>query len=100
MDIDEVKKRCDPFGLHPLIYPLGDDHHTESPLTAQDIRLGHALAYVMGTLFTDNEKALQESRYSFDEITSAQEWARVARALRTHGLRIQDQAADSGTMVR
>jgi hypothetical protein len=60
-------------------------HHTEFPLTEGDKAIGDALAYFLGTLFSDVDE-----RWFHYERTSINEWARVARALRVHGLMIAD----------
>lgn len=87
---EEVRKeRCEPLGLHPLHDPLGDDHHTDTPFLEEDKRVGEALAYFLGTLFADVEG--EHSRYWYHQRTSIDEWSRVARALRVHGLRITNR---------
>lgn len=80
--------RCAAIGLHPLYEPLGEDHHTDRPFTAQDREVGDALAHFLGTLFADVDG--EGSRYWYHERTSVDEWSRVARALRIHGLKIAD----------
>ena len=72
--------------LHPLDHPMGDGHHTDAPYTDIDRAIGDHLAFYMGTLFSDVDG--EHSRYWYHERTSVDEWSRVARALRIHGLRI------------
>lgn len=85
-ELDPVGK-AHKLGLHPLRSPLGDvEHHTDVPLTAEDIAIGGALAWFMGTMYSDVGE-----RYFYYERTSVDEWARVARALRIHGLKISDK---------
>ncbi len=80
-------ERCEAVGLHPLLNPMGDDHHTDAPFINQDDAIGDALAYFLGTLFADQDS---NPRYWYYERTSVDEWRRVARALRVHGLHIAD----------
>lgn len=56
--------------------PRGDLHHSEVALTEEDKALGDDLAYAMGDLWIDENMA------------PVWQWARVARALRFHGLKI------------
>lgn len=84
----EAQAKCEPFGLHPKRHPMGDDHHTDAPFTDDDEKLGDALAWFLGTLFSDVDG--ENSRYWYHERTSVDEWRRVARALRIHGLKIGD----------
>jgi hypothetical protein len=72
--------------LSPKKAPMGADHHTDAPLTDEDVRIGGLLAYDLGTLFADVEG--KNSRYWYHERTSIDEWSRVARALRIHGLMV------------
>jgi hypothetical protein len=68
---------------------MDDGHHTEDSFTTDDIAIGNTLAFHMGTLFADVEG--ENSRYWYYERNSIDEWARVARALRIHGLKIVNQ---------
>lgn len=76
------------LGLHPLHDPLGYGHHTDIPFVEEDKQIGDALAYFLGSLFADVEG--EDSRYWYYERTSVNEWSRVVRALRVHGLAIVD----------
>lgn len=78
--------KCATLGLRPRHRPMGDDHHTDAPFSDDDKQIGDALAYFLGTLFADIDG--KDSRYWYYERTSADEWSRVARALRIHGLAI------------
>jgi hypothetical protein len=77
----------------PLDCPLGECHHCDVPLTPEDVALGSHLAKSMGTLYGDvgelsrNKKAAY-GRFFYYISTPRNEWARVARALRIHGLAI------------
>lgn len=83
-------KRLDRIGLHPIEEPLGrDGHHTEVPITAEDREIASALAYILGSLFADIEG--EQSLYKYREMSAVDEWSRVARALRIHGLSISDR---------
>lgn len=79
-------KKCYALGLSPDPCPMGDDHHTDAPFSEEDKKLGDALAYFLGTLFADVDD--EHSKYWDHERTSIDEWSRVARALRIHGLAI------------
>lgn len=72
----QVWERLKVFGLRkrPLHDPLGDSHHTDMPFTDEDIKLADDLAWFMGTM------GWPES--------SVEQWRRVVRALRWHGLRL------------
>jgi hypothetical protein len=74
--------------INPLDHPLGDGHHTEMPFTQEDRAIGDRLAHFLGTLFAD--VGGKNSRYWYYERTSVDEWSRVVRALRIHGLCIVD----------
>jgi hypothetical protein len=89
----EAFARCRQLGLHPADHPLGDSHHTEVPYSNEDKEIGNALAYFLGTLFSDVDG--KDSRYWYYERTSVDEWTRVARALRVHGLSIADRPDDA-----
>ena len=80
---------CHLLGFHPKRYPNGDDHHTAMPFNDEDERIVNAIAYFLGSLFSDIEG--ESPRYWYHERTSVDEWRRVARALRIHGLRITDE---------
>ena len=78
-------------GLSPIDDPLGDNHHTDAPFTQDDMEIGE-LAYWLGGIFVDKEgmdpdRPYRDS-YFYKEMTSVDVWARVARALRIHGLKI------------
>ena len=90
MTREELEKKCNRVWLHPLEDPLGPNHHTDIPFTATDKEVGDVLAYFLGSLFVDVEE--EHSRYWYHERTSIDEWTRVARALRIHGLKITDNA--------
>ncbi len=81
--------RCIVVDIHPAIAPLGEGHHTEVMLSDRDREIGDALGYFLGTLFADIPSDDRE-RFFNRELTSVQEWARVARALRIHKLKIVD----------
>lgn len=93
LNVDEAMAQCDSLGLHPLYDPMGDEHHTDAPFSDEDKKLGDALAYFLGTLFADVQG--EHSRYWYYDRTSVDEWSRVARALRIHGLRFADRHMDS-----
>ena len=80
---------CAALGLHPICDPLGDGNHTDVPFSPDDARIGAALAYFLGTLFADVDA--ERSDYWYRVRTSRDEWSRVARALRIHGLAITDR---------
>lgn len=92
MSTPELEKiaadKCAVFGLHPKHDPLGDCHHVEVPFTEEDSATGDALAWFLGSLFSDINDA--QSGYFYTTMTSVDEWSRVARALRVHGLKIVD----------
>ncbi len=90
----EALYKCHELGLHPTPDPLGDSHHTDVPFTAADDAEGDALAYFLGTLFAD--VGGEGLRYWYYKKTSFDEWRRVARALRIHGLKIVDAAPVRG----
>lgn len=88
--------KCHSLGLHPAFAPMGEDHHTDTPLSDEDKRVGDALAYFLGGLFVDKEDIMDPNRphkesYFYNEMTSVDAWSRVARALRIHGLKIADR---------
>jgi hypothetical protein len=72
----EAWKRLEAFGLRkrPLHDPLGDSHHSDELFTDEDNRLADDLAWFMGTM------GWPES--------SVDQWRRVVRALRIHGLKL------------
>jgi hypothetical protein len=88
----EPTRRCREHGLHPLRNPLVVSHHTDVPFSDEDKSIGNALAYFLGTLFADVDQ--KGSRYFYYEMTSVDQWRRVARALRIHGLAIVDRPND------
>jgi hypothetical protein len=75
-------------GFDPLGRPLGDGHHTEEPFTAEDEIVAKKLAWHMGTMHDHFANADDLWRWWYSESTSQDEWKRVARALRIHGLKI------------
>jgi hypothetical protein len=78
---------ADRLGLHPLYRPNSDDsHHTDQAMTKHDHQVGEHLAFYLGTLFSD----VNWDTYFRTEMTSADLWSRVARALRVHGLKVVD----------
>ena len=81
--------KCKSLGVTPKWCPLGDGHHTDVDLSDDDKALGDALAYFLGTLFADQSG---NDRYWHSQRTSVDEWSRVARALRIHGLKITNQS--------
>jgi hypothetical protein len=87
-------RKCAAFNLHPVHDPLGDSHHTDVPFTADDEAIGDALAWFLGTLFAD----VDSFRYWYTQRTSVDEWRRVARALRIHGLTISDRNVIPGVL--
>lgn len=78
--------KCARFGLHPTNDPLGELHHTDLLFSEEDVQIGEALAWFLGTLFADIDE-----HFFYHKLTSNNEWARVARALRVHGLAIKDR---------
>jgi hypothetical protein len=75
---DEIAEE---LGLHPLSHPLGDcSHHTDEPFTDEDKRTGEAVAWFLGDLFVDSRRH-----------SPFEQWSRIARALRIHGLAIVDR---------
>lgn len=90
-DEPEAIAECAAFGLHPKIDPLGEDHHTDAKFSAEDKKIGSALAWFLGSMHVDcggSEKELGE--YFYRKSTPIDEWSRVVRALRIHGLKIAD----------
>lgn len=85
--------QCAAWDLHPKVEPLGDDHHTSIPFNQEDSAVGDALAYFLGTLFADVQD--RGHAYWYSTRTSVDEWRRVARALRIHGLMIADRKEPS-----
>lgn len=90
----EIAALADKLHIHPRLHPLGDGHHTDEPLTPSDLELGNLLAYFMGTLqelcFAGGSEEEERERVwdFYMKSTSWSEWARIARALRIHGLTI------------
>lgn len=82
----DITDKSKSLGLCPLDHPLGDGHHTEEPFSDGDKIAGDVLGWFMGSLFAD--LLGQDPRYWCNDLTSVVEWARVARALRIHGLAI------------
>jgi hypothetical protein len=56
---------------------LRGDHHTDEPMRREDEEIGDKLSWYMGDLFIDSHRH-----------SPREQWQRVARALRIHGLRI------------
>ena len=79
------RSECNALGLHPKRHPLGNSHHTDVEPSEQDRKIGDALAYFLGTLFD-----AADEDWFYTKRTSVDEWTRVARALRIHGLAITD----------
>ena len=90
--VNAAMKKCAALGLHPVHDPMGDDHHTEAPFTDEDESVGDAIAWFLGSLFSD----VDSFTYWYTKRTSVDEWRRVARALRVHGLMIADRPSASG----
>jgi hypothetical protein len=82
-------EKCRSLGLRPL---PNADHHTDAQFLESDRQIGEALAYFLGTLFADVDG--KNSRYWYHERTSVDEWMRVARALRMHGLTITNSLGE------
>ena len=76
-------EECLALGLNPAPFPLGDGHHTEVPFSEDDEKRGGALAYFLGTMYSDVD---EDADYWYSKRSSVDEWRRVARALRIHGL--------------
>lgn len=76
-------RACEAIGFSPKSHPLGDDHHTDRPLSQEDKAFGEAIAWFLGGLFVDVDE-----RYFYYKMTSIDTWARINRALRIHGLKI------------
>ena len=83
----EATEKCDALGFHPLSNPMGDSHHTDAPFSIEDRNAGDALSYFLGGLFVD----LEGGEKVGGDLSSLEEWTRVARALRIHGLQITDR---------
>lgn len=78
------------IGLNPKPWPNGDEHHTDFPFTEDDERISQ-LAHFLGGLFVDKMPPMDDEaahKYFDREMTSLDQWRRVARALRIHGLKI------------
>lgn len=75
--------KSNPIGdaIEPFDSPPGDMFHTDVPFTPADEALGDKLAWYMGDLFIDSMKD-----------APVEQWRRVARALRIHGLKIVNQS--------
>lgn len=63
--------------IKPLRWPGGQMHHTDAQKTQADREIGNKLAFYMGDLFIDSHTD-----------APVEQWQRVARALRIHGLKI------------
>lgn len=88
----QAMQKCEVLGLRPINEPMGEDHHTDAPFSESDRQIGDALAYFLGTLFADVDG--KDSTYWYSVRTSIDEWSRVARALRIHGLKIVTEPAE------
>lgn len=64
-------------GFNPLDRPLGDSHHTDVPMIEADKAIGQKLSWYLGDLFLNSRTD-----------SPREQWQRVARALRLHGLTI------------
>jgi hypothetical protein len=80
--------------LRPKESPLGDGHHTDEPFSAEDDKLGNFLAWHLGCLFSDEN--CPNSGWFYHTMTSVEEWRRVSRALRIHGLKIATDGGSGG----
>ncbi len=75
--------------IHPLDDPFGAAHHTDYQPTPEDIALGRLLGRYLGDfLMGEIDSALL---LPADIGSSVDLWTRVARALRSHGLKIVDR---------
>jgi len=87
----EARQAMAKHDLSPIENPRGEDHHTDAEFTPEDREIAE-LAYWLGGLFIDKENYPYgtpiEKTYWYNEMTSLDIWARVARALRLHGLKI------------
>ncbi len=76
-------------GLNP--HEPTDDHHTEAEITEEDREFGE-IAFCLGGLFIDKQDidpaTPLKDTYWWKEMSSLDQWTRVARALRIHGLKI------------
>lgn len=73
----------------PIDKPNGDQHHTEIPFTAEDKKQGDGMAWAMGTVFRDAYGDYQDCLGCPNcGISSVDQWTRISRALRFHGLKI------------
>ena len=84
-------ERLEKFGLHkrPLHSPLGDVHHCDVDLIPEDVELGELLAWFMGTL--SNGRPRHPQCYCHNSLTSVEEWSRVVRAIRIHGMKLSNR---------
>ena len=94
----EARQAMAKHGLRPIEAPMGHVHHTDAEFTSEDHEFAE-LAYWLGGLFIDKESYGAETplkdTYWYNEMTSLDVWARVARALRVHGLKIVNAELDS-----
>jgi len=91
IDQDEILRM---YWLAPIDHPLGDGHHTDVPFSKEDAELGGALAWFLGGLFVDKNiprEAAYCDTYFYREMTAEDVWRRVVRALRIHGLKIEQR---------
>ena len=97
-DLDkEAINKCKVLGFSPKVRPLGKGgHHSDMPILKQDKVAGEALAYFLGTMWNDISDSMTYNwkedlcQYWYFKRTSVDEWSRVARALRIHGLCIRN----------
>jgi hypothetical protein len=76
---EDAANACAAFGFHPGVLP-GDTHHSDEKLTDEDRAMGDAIAWFLGTTWID-----------CNVMAPVEEWSRIARALRMHGLKITDR---------
>jgi hypothetical protein len=77
----------DRYGVDPRRSNADGSLDTDSPPTGEDIEEANALAWSMGTLFSERER----ETFSRDGMSSVDEWALVVRALRIAGLELKAQ---------
>lgn len=89
-----ARYKHDPTEPHGDTLPMPihreDMHHCDESFSADDQLLGQRLAFYMGTMLNDIGPHTKENVWDwfYRRRTSREEWTRVARALRWHGLRI------------
>jgi hypothetical protein len=94
--LEEARKRFADTGIHPA-HRGESRHNTEFPLTTSDNNMGEVLGWYMGNIFSD---VRSDSDFMYRRMTSLDTWARVARALRLHGLKIVDDPSFEGERDR